>query len=82
MRVKNIAKQLLEMVDSEKYKKNRNAKALKKLVSKLEKKEKILKNSIKESHSKKDRKKLENKIRLCIEHRKKGVMALKSISTR
>lgn len=82
MRVKKIVKQLLEMMDSENSKKKRNAKYLQNLISKLEKKEKILKNSIKESHSKKDRKKLENKIRLCIEHRKKGVKALKKISAR
>jgi DnaJ-domain-containing protein 1 len=80
MGVKRIVEQIIETLDSEKLGNKRKKKALEKLIAKIEDKENALKNRIKSSKSEEDTKKLEKKIMLCVEHRKKGVKALKNIS--
>jgi len=80
MGVKRIVGQIVETLDSEKLNEKRKKEALEKLISKLEKKENILRKKINSSESEETTKKLEKKLRLCIEHRKKGGKALKGLS--
>ena len=80
MGVKRIVGQIVETLDSEKLNKKRKKEALEKLIAKIEKKENIIKNRISSSNSEEDTKKLKKKLRLCVEHRQKGVKALKELS--
>lgn len=76
MHVKKIVERLLDVIGSEETKKKKRKEAIEKLVEKLKKKEKRLKHHIRESSSKKDLVRWEKKLDLCVEHRKKGEMAL------
>jgi len=80
MHIKKIVGQLLDVLDSEKSKKKKQVKAVEKLVSKLEKKERRIKHNLKSADSKKEIKTLERKLKLCKEHHKKGIKALKEMS--
>jgi predicted nucleic acid-binding Zn-ribbon protein len=80
MRIKTIAKKIWELLDSEKTKKKNKVKALERLIKKLEIKEKKLRNEINDSKSDKEIKKLKTKLKLCREHHKKGVKALKDMA--
>ena len=80
MHVKRIIERLLDVMESDKSKKKERRDAIEKLISKLGKKEKRLKQKIRESTSKKDLVKWEKKLDLCVMHRKKGEDALADLT--
>ena len=80
MRVKKVIDRLLEVLDSEKSNKKKKIAALEKLITKLEKKERHIRRDLQSAKSKKEEKKIKSKLKLCIEHRKKGVKALKALA--
>lgn len=67
-------------MDSKKSNKGKKIKALEKLIAKLEKKERNIKKDMDSAKSKKETKKLKSKLRLCKEHHKKGVKALRELT--
>ena len=80
MQVKRIIERLLDVMESDKSKKKERRDAIEKLVAKLGKKEKRLRQKIRESTSKKDLVKWEKKLDLCVKHRKKGEDALADLA--
>lgn len=80
MRVKKIVGRLWEVIDSDRSNKNKKIEALEKIIEKLKKKENHLRNDLESAKSKKEAKKLKVKLKLCMEHHKKGTKALKELT--
>ena len=79
MGIRKTIERLGDVLGSEDPKKMKRAKAITKLVGKLEKKEAKLRDKLEKAGPGKEREKLERKIKLCAAQRKRGTQALQEL---